>query len=333
MKIDFKLGFLIVFFLLLSSENTFSQIAADAGLDQIICNGQSVVLGGNPTGPSGTSFQWSNSSTLDSSTAANPTASPSITTTYTVTVSDINGRSSTDDVKVTVNTPVDAEAGDDKTICWGESIRIGVPSSASVFSYSWNDTSSLDSSNISNPLAFPQSSTTYVLTLTDSNNCVDVDSVRVSILDTTLTQIGSILTVNTDLDVKVQWLDCDGGDTAIFGETFRTYSATRSGRYAVEIAHDNCVDTSDCVTVTLVGIEQLENTPELRVYSNNQTNNLHIETQFLIQELQIFNSSGILVLRKDRPNQKIDISALPTGIYIIQLNYSEGIHTQKWFKQ
>ncbi len=77
---------------------------ADAGIDQVICNGASVVIGGSPTGPTGSSYQWDNASTLSSSATANPIASPTVTTNYTVTVTDVStGCTGTDQILVTVN--------------------------------------------------------------------------------------------------------------------------------------------------------------------------------------------------------------------------------------
>ena len=67
----------------------------------------------------------SGGSGLNSTIAANPTASPS-TTTYTVTVTSGAGCTSTDQVMVTVNPIPTADAGVDKTICnAGSSVSIG----------------------------------------------------------------------------------------------------------------------------------------------------------------------------------------------------------------
>ena len=51
----------------------FPIVPTDAGGDTLtICEGTSVTLGGSPTSPLGSTFQWSPSSTLSSSTTANP---------------------------------------------------------------------------------------------------------------------------------------------------------------------------------------------------------------------------------------------------------------------
>ena len=85
---------------------------ADAGADQEICSGSSTNIGGSPTGSGGDgepyTFSWSPATGLSSATAANPTAAPAVTTTYTVTVTDENGGEATDDVTVTVLSNADA---------------------------------------------------------------------------------------------------------------------------------------------------------------------------------------------------------------------------------
>jgi len=79
--------------------------AADAGADRQIISGNSVVIGGTPTASGGTplyTFSWSPSTGLNDASFANPTASPAVNTTYTVTVTDSKGCTDSDDVTVTV---------------------------------------------------------------------------------------------------------------------------------------------------------------------------------------------------------------------------------------
>jgi hypothetical protein len=79
---------------------------ADAGADAVIISGESVVIGGTPTATGGTgplyTYVWSPPTGLDNPSFANPTASPAVNTTYTVTVTDANGCTDSDDVTVTV---------------------------------------------------------------------------------------------------------------------------------------------------------------------------------------------------------------------------------------
>lgn len=76
--------------------------AVDAGPDVSIVRGGSALIGGNPTGPQGSTFSWAPSETLSSTTVANPTASPTNTTTYYVTVISPQGCIATDSVVVNI---------------------------------------------------------------------------------------------------------------------------------------------------------------------------------------------------------------------------------------
>jgi hypothetical protein len=77
-----------------------------AGADQSFCDGGSVTIGDSPTATGGSSpytYNWSPSTGLSNTTTANPTATPSATTNYFVTVTDVNGCTKRDTVVITDN--------------------------------------------------------------------------------------------------------------------------------------------------------------------------------------------------------------------------------------
>jgi len=63
----------------------------DAGPNYTITIFTSTVIGGSPTSPTGVTYTWIPSNTLDNGSIPNPTASNTINTSYTVMVTDING--------------------------------------------------------------------------------------------------------------------------------------------------------------------------------------------------------------------------------------------------
>ncbi|MEZ4915286.1 MAG: hypothetical protein R2798_14645 [Chitinophagales bacterium] len=71
---------------------------ASAGTDQSICQGESTQL----TATGGISYAWSPATGLDNPNIANPTASPTSTTTYTVSVTDENGCTDSDEVTISI---------------------------------------------------------------------------------------------------------------------------------------------------------------------------------------------------------------------------------------
>jgi len=95
-------------------------------------------------------------------------------------------------VEVNVDQPpaLEADAGSDKTTEKGESVALGGDPAANggygEYSYSWEPGNSLDDDTKANPEATPEETTDYVLTVTDSLQCTDNDTVSVSVEVTNL---------------------------------------------------------------------------------------------------------------------------------------------------
>lgn len=138
-----------------------------------ICIGNSTTLNVN----GGSNFTWSPSPDLSCTNCSNPVATPTATTTYSVTVSPSNCIGGTSAVTVNVTAPPTPTMGGDATICSTGS----APLSASGGSgYTWSPSTGLTCINCPNPTASPNSTTTYTLIVSSSApNCFGVDSVTV----------------------------------------------------------------------------------------------------------------------------------------------------------
>ncbi|MEZ4922507.1 MAG: gliding motility-associated C-terminal domain-containing protein [Crocinitomicaceae bacterium] len=91
------------------------QVTANAGVNVSICQGMNHNM--TATAPNATTYSWSPTTGLSNPLILNPIASPSTATTYTLTASNANGCSATDDIFVNVYpTPV-VSAGADQTVC------------------------------------------------------------------------------------------------------------------------------------------------------------------------------------------------------------------------
>ncbi len=207
-------------------------LTADAGQNTTINQGQSYVIGGVPAVNGGTApyvYSWSNASSLNASNIANPSATPTTNTCYTLQVTDANNCSATDQVCIDVNVPVDcstlsANAGNDATITQGNSINLGgVPSASgglAPYSYLWSPASSItNSASFANPNASPASNTCYTLQVTDANGCQSSDTICITVnaaIDC------SSLMVNAGQNTSI-----DLGDTASLGG-----NPSASGGYA-----------------------------------------------------------------------------------------------------
>ncbi len=154
-----------------------------------ICPRDSVQLQGFATNPANGPFtyRWVPGFGLSDSTIANPMASPSDTTVYTLYVAYEGCEGSPASVVVNVR-PVPQIMADSTQnpnglfICYGESITIPAKSvnPFEPVTYQWLPTNDLSNTNILNPVANPKETITYYLYAT-LGNCTVVDSVKITV--------------------------------------------------------------------------------------------------------------------------------------------------------
>ncbi|NBV04494.1 MAG: hypothetical protein EBS08_02355, partial [Cytophagia bacterium] len=155
--------------------------SANAGPDQIICQGSNAIL--NASG--GGTYSWSNGETT-----ANIQVNPTVTTVYSVIVTNSLGCSDTDYVTVTVNPlPTIAYSGL-TTICEGGNTQITL---SGANSYVWSPALGVSNTSSSNPVLNPPHTTTYTVTGTDSNGCSN--SIQITVV------VNPPFTVNAGSDV------------------------------------------------------------------------------------------------------------------------------------
>jgi len=160
--------------------SVYPHTPANAGNDTLMCQQDSIQL--QATG--GVSYQWNNTVSLINGSTDQPTVSPVETSTYTVTVTDANGCSKSDEVLVVVKPIPNVGAGEDARICEGDVVKIGgTPTGPGNASFSWIPTATLSNPNASNPNASPLQTTTYFVTATTPFGCQDSSSMTV-VVDT-----------------------------------------------------------------------------------------------------------------------------------------------------
>jgi len=153
---------------------------ANAGSDVSLCDGNTVVLSAS----GGTSYYWNST---PSQTTATISVSPSVTTNYTVVVSDAAGCSSTDDVTVTVYPSPVATASNDTIICSGDLITL---SATGGNAYSWSTSQTTSSISIA-----PTVSTTYFVTASNIYQCTDIEDIVVTVNQIPSANAGPDITV------------------------------------------------------------------------------------------------------------------------------------------
>lgn len=143
--------------------------------DTSICLGERIQI--NTIG--GGTFSWQPAASLSCSSCPAPMASPASTTQYTVTLTDPLGCSISDSITITVLSLPNVTAGVDVTLCPGDTALL---TAAGALQYQWTPATGLSCNPCPAPLAFPSSSTSYVVQGTDAAGCTSFDTVEVEVL-------------------------------------------------------------------------------------------------------------------------------------------------------
>ena len=163
-----------------------------------------------------------------------------------MTVIDSNGCSDTDSIIIFIY-PL-PNAGEDTSICFGDSVQL---SASGGMSYSWLPATGLNNDTIQNPWAGPADTTTYYVTVTDSNGCIGVDSVTITVEPLIIAGISgdSVICFGDSIILvaigssKYSW---NTGDTT----QSITVSPSINTKYLVTVT-DTCGSTTDSIIVVV----------------------------------------------------------------------------------
>lgn len=194
--------------------------------DTVICDASTIVL---DAGAGFTTYAWSDNST-------DQTLAVSSSGTYSVTVTDINACTATDDADVTyASTSSIIDATPDTAVCEGITVQLSVSGGVS---YTWTPDPTLVNSS-----ATPTATTTYYVSAIDSFGCAKTDSVVISILPLLIANAQPNVTVCAGEEVQL---------TASGGTEFIWFPATA-------LSCSNCADpvaTPDETTIYNVAVSQ-----------------------------------------------------------------------------
>ena len=218
--------------------NVNTSPTANAGNDVTMCLNQTA----NLVASGGTSYVWSNGPTI----AAN-NVTPTITsTTYSVTVGNSDNCFDTDNVIITVNPLPNAFAGNDIGVCNNGSTNITATGGTSYF---WNNGLGTGASqSLTNII----SNTTYIVTVTDANNCVATDDVTITVGSALIPDAGQNISIclgestvlNATGGVNYNWID---------GPNESSYSVTptTTTTYTINVTDGGSCSGSNTVTITV----------------------------------------------------------------------------------
>lgn len=221
---------------------------ANAGSNQEVCIGESVVLQGS----GGVNYQWSPATFLDDPNAQLPISTPNQTITYTLDVTDANNCADSDEVTVTVNPLPVVDAGADSMICANGSL---VLHATGAETYLWSPLVGISDPQSADPTVSPLFPTVYVVTGTDINGCVNADSVSITIFGVTAGP-DSVVCLNDSVQVFVSggasfsWTPSDGVSDPTIASPFMMPNGTTT--YTVNVVSEFGCEASAEVTIGIL---------------------------------------------------------------------------------
>ena len=200
-----------------------------------VCTGGSVIL----TGGGASTYTWNNN-VIDAISFV-----PTATTTYMVTGTDANGCVNTATTTVTVNPlPVVTAASSAATLCSGGSVTL---TGGGASTYIWDN-------NVIDAVSFvPTATTTYMVTGTDANGCMNTAIITVTVNPLPIVSLGPNI------------IQCGGTallDAGNIGSVYlwnnasttQTITVSASGTYIVVVTNINGCTGSDTALVTINSI-------------------------------------------------------------------------------
>lgn len=151
------------------------------------------------------------------------------------------------------------------------------------------------------------------------------------------TSVSGITISSSQPGATYRWLNCATGYSVINGATAQSYTPTVNGTYAVEVTLNGCVDTSNCVVINNLGIDDIS-IQDISVYPNPTNGKLEVNFGKVI-DLQAFTVTDVTG-RQIRIEQamltdkvSIDISREAAGVYFINVKVGNAIQTVRVIKE
>lgn len=166
----------------------------------------------------------------------------------------------------------------------------------------------------------------YASSILDSASCnfqlTDKVTINVPVLDLTVTNNSPELTANMT-GATYQWLDCENDFAEISGETNRSFTATSTGNFAVQIQKEGCKDTSACEAIMITSISKNNFETQMKISPNPTNGNfvIFLGAQYTNIIATVKNSYGQEILKKTQSSTKelqLTIDGEP-GIYLIEI--------------
>lgn len=207
-----------------------------------ICSGNVVTLTANG---SAATYIWSTGDTLSSTQVSEPGI-------YWLSTTLSNGCTSLDSIEIYSLTSPQVWAGNDTSTCDNASIQLNpvIAEGSSPYAYNWLPNVGLNDASIANPIATPDTSTNYILVVTDNNGCTSSDDIFISV--SSGTNISIISTTDTICPNGSATLSASGNATTYLwstNDTIPSIDIYQSGTYWLTTQIGTCTST-DSIEIT-----------------------------------------------------------------------------------
>ena len=279
-----------------------------------VCLGESVIF----TGSGADTYSW------DMGVTDGAAFEPGVgTEVYTVTGTDaITGCENTDEIEVVVNDlPTVVANATDNEICLGESFTL---TGSGATAYVWTPDGTLDGEEITPDAT---GTTTYEVTGTDDNGCVNTASIEVTVYEAvtiTYTTEDEMMGADGSIDIAVTGgnpaysFDWDNDGTGDFDDT-EDLTGLAGGTYIVVVQDEAGCSINESILVSSQLGVSTNALPTLAIYPNPVRDNLTItqEGNFVYQLVTL---EGKVLVNGSGLNQKvIDMNEFAKGVYLLNV--------------
>ena len=299
-------------------------IGSSANPTTCLANDGSVEIVGSSTGD----LSWTGQSSGSQASVVLPyTVSNLAAGNYTFSLVDSNGCTSANlsHTLVAPNAPAapTITASGPLSFCEGNSVTLSVPSASA---YAWSNGDTSQSIVVTHAGSFS-------VNVTDTNGCTSLQSATTivwvdSMPDLTVTNTNNVLTA-TQAGASYNWIDCATGNS-VGAANAQSFTPSANGSYAVIITKGTCADTSACVQVFISGINE-ESMAHVSIQPNPGLNEVSIVSDFMIEEVAIYSTSGGLVQREFE--NTFNVQHLASGVYFVQVKSMKGTKVLRFVKQ
>jgi hypothetical protein len=177
------------------------------------------------------------------------------------------------------------------------------------------------------------SSGTYIDVLTSIYGCDSTVTTHLTInpeIDVTTSFLSGVTITANQAGASYQWIECNNVNAPIAGQTNKSFTAIANGDYAVIVTVGPCSDTSDCVTINSVGMDEPRQAEILSIHPN-PNNGLFAITLADASAISITNELGVVIYscQYRAGIHQLVLNEQPKGIYLVKVQCRDTSRTYR----